>query len=133
MNVYVAAKYSHRGEAALLMHALRTQGHAITRDWTDEEDPPEDTSPETRQDFWALCAAADFDGVRTADVLILLHDPACRGAFVELGIALGLGVRVIVVGGRGNPATDCPIFVYLPDVEHVASVPEALKLLEARS
>lgn len=125
MNVYVAGRWTRRAEAWAVMRALEARGHRITHDWTVKEDNAEMPEGE-RQDYYALCAAADVDGVLDADAFVLLHDDACRGAFVELGIALAHGVRVIVVGGGTCPVTTAPIFYWLPEVEHVADVPQAL-------
>ena len=64
-------------------------------------------------------------------MLILLHDQAARGAFVELGLALAHGVRVVVVDGIGlHPSEQCPLFYYLPEVDHVRTVAEAIARVE---
>jgi hypothetical protein len=131
MRVYVATKWSRKDEAAEVMAALRGLGHEITHDWTLEADPG-DVSDEARRHYFGACAAADVDGVLDADVMLLLHDAACRGAFVELGVALAHGVKVLVVGGDGlDPAHGCPLFYYLPEVNHVPTVPEAVSLINA--
>jgi hypothetical protein len=129
VRVYVATKWSRRLDAWKVMNALRARGHEITHDWTVEEDPGQNTTPEARREFYGLCAAADVDGVLSADALVLLHDPGCRGAFVELGIALAHGVRVIVVDGDGHPEHTVPLFYFLPEVRHVASIEEAIGLV----
>lgn len=131
MNVYVAGKWSRRHEAAALAFRVMDRGHDITHHWWNEEDPPADTELGARREFYALCAAADVDAVLNADAMILLHDAGCRGAFVELGIALADGVRVIVIGGGKDPTADCPIFYFLPEVEHVATPEAALEALDA--
>ncbi len=126
--VYVGTKWSRRAEASEAMALLRARGHSITHDWTTEEDPG--TGVEAARAYYAECAAADVDGVLDADVFLLIHDPTCRGAFVELGIALAHGCRVIVVDGEGHPEHSVPIFYFLPEVEHVASVEAALQLID---
>jgi hypothetical protein len=129
MKVYVATKWNRRAEAREVMEDLREDGHAITHDWTGEEDPGPETDPDTRREFYGMCAAADVDGVLSAEVMVLLHDPACRGAFVELGVALANGTRVIVVDGDGHPEHSVPLFYFLPEVTHVASADEAVALV----
>ena len=62
-------------------------------------------------------AADDFEDVMTADVVINFTEPPRTtfnrgGRHVELGIALAIGARVIVIGYREN------IFHWLPQVEY---------------
>lgn len=130
MNVYVAGRWLRRAEAWDVMRSLEARGHRITHDWTVKEDNLGMSDVE-RSDYYALCAAADVDGVLDADAFVLLHDPGCRGAFVELGIALAHGVKVIVVGGGTCPVTTAPIFYWLPEVQHVGTVDEALDAVDA--
>jgi hypothetical protein len=66
----------------------------------------------------------DFDDVREADVCIAFTEPADGpqgrgGRHTELGIALALGQRVIIVGPREH------VFHCLPDVERYERWPEA--------
>jgi hypothetical protein len=130
MKFYVATKWNRKDEAKRVIAALQERGHEITHDWTEEEDSL-GLPDAARAEFYALCAADDVDGVLDADVMLLLHDAAARGAYVELGIALAHGVRVIVVDGLGHPAETCPIFYYLPEVRHVATMDEAIRWAEA--
>jgi hypothetical protein len=128
--VYVAGKWSRRGEVKAVMAQLRERGDIITHDWTDE-DSMDGASQLARDQHFARCAEADMVGVVNADWFILLHDPTCRGAFVELGAALAHGVKVVVVGGQAggaDPALSCPIFYWLREVQHVQTVEQALAL-----
>jgi hypothetical protein len=129
--IYVAGKWSRRGEVKAVMAQLRDLGHVITHDWTDEDELP-GASQAAKDAHFARCALADMAGVVNADWFILLHDPTCRGAFVELGAALAHGVRVVVVNGQAggaDPALSCPIFYWMPEVTHVQTVEQALALV----
>lgn len=129
MRVYVASKFENQNAVKKAMHMLRQQGHFVTHDWTVENaDGLEGT---VRDDYLAHCAQKDVDGVQTAEAILLLHQPNMRGAYIELGIALGRGKRVFVVDGLRDDWTRIPIFYRLPHVIHVASVEDAVEIMTA--
>lgn len=128
MKVYVAAKWEERERARNFMRSVRLLGHVITHDWTHETD--EGLSGAGRHRYLGSCATSDLQAVRDCDVLVLLHNPQCRGAYVELGIALGLAKVVIVVGSpRLESAEHLPVFYWLPSVLHAALEHTALAAL----
>jgi nucleoside 2-deoxyribosyltransferase len=96
MKVYVGAKYSERSVAKRLMNELRSQGHKITVDWTTH----------TNEDAKSLSSYAtdDVKGVRQADVAIFIMERQhkYKGCWVEVGVALGHGKRVIIIGNAGS-------------------------------
>ncbi len=102
MRVYVATKYENRVRAQEVMELLRELGHEITYDWT------------TNEQVSAQQAALDAQGVATADALIFIAEEAYAyaGAYVEMGIAIGRGIPVLVLGH----AIDACIFTKLPNV-----------------
>ena len=70
----------------------------------------------------------DFEDVRHADVCVAFTEAPDEaqgrgGRHAELGIALGLGHRVIVIGPREH------VFHCLPQIEHFESWDEARRLL----
>ena len=125
MRIYVAASSLERHTRARpAIRALERAGHTVTHDWTHSVDMLSDNclSSELR-----ACALDDFYGVHQADCLLLLSPMMpSKGAWVELGIALAGGKRVIVAG-----TCDC-IFTWLPGVEIVATDCEALARLGGR-
>jgi len=90
MRFYVATKFENLNEARLFMEALKYWGHEITHDWTVHE--TEDGH--SRREH----AVLDIDGVIKADALVLVWYPDMRGAFVEMGVALGLNKSVYLIG-----------------------------------
>lgn len=69
--------------------------------------------------FWQL----DIEEVKNADVLVVLpasHDPL-RGALVEVGVALGADVPVVLVGDYDSYGSwrHHPLVHKLPDLESV--------------
>jgi nucleoside 2-deoxyribosyltransferase len=95
VRVYFAARYSKRKKLRRYRKELERVGHSVTSRWLDEG------AEET-----AATATRDLDDIKSADLLILFSEqPRCRtrgGRFVEAGYALGLGRRVIAVGGVEN-------------------------------
>jgi hypothetical protein len=89
------------------------------------------TEPRARSEYtdadWRYLALLDQEDVLAADTLVCFTEPAEAGGnggrHVELGMALALGRRVIVIGRREH------IFHHLPGIEVVSSWPEAMRLL----
>lgn len=116
MKAYVASKFSRLTDVKRIVEKLRGIGVEVNADWTDHS-----ASGRTGTELLGYlreCAAADREGVRTADVLVMVHDPASRGGFVEYGMAAGLGKLLVVIGGRLDYPDRAPIFYALPDVHH---------------
>lgn len=91
-KVYVAAKFTEKDRVRALYTALKEAGHTITFDWT--------TGEVVGNELEAFRAAQnDLAGVHDADVVVLLPHAYSRGAYVELGYALALNKKIIVVGG----------------------------------
>ena len=102
IRVYIATKYEAGPRAAELAEVLTDLGHDITYEWWKNEQ------------FTAEQAAFDAEGVVTADALIFIAEEDYRyaGAYVEMGMALALGIPVLLLGH----AIDKCIFVKLPGV-----------------
>lgn len=119
MRVYLAARYSRRVEVAGYADDLRAAGHEVTSRWVAgvHEHPPDGVAADSVAHL-ALAAAVDVDDLVAADCLVSFTEPdgavvgrGRGGRHVELGMALGLGKRVIVAGFREN------VFCCLPQVE----------------
>lgn len=93
MKIYVAAASAEIERASAFMQFVRELGHDITHDWVPElraQSVPESQLPVAVR---RASAQADLDGVRRADLLVVLvpHEAVpSRGTWVELGYALGL-------------------------------------------
>lgn len=121
MRVYIAAQYPRRNEMRQVAGILKHNGIGVTSRWLEENLPLgtqlPDIGPSDLRDF----AEIDSQDIRDADALVLFsEDPLVglpRGTHhTEFGYALGLGKRVIVIGGYEN------VFHYLPEVVHYASL-----------
>ena len=75
-------------------------------------------SPENAKEFWVH----DLEDVAEADILMVLapglSDGVLRGALVEVGAALALGIPVILIGG-GDP--NLGTWQYHPDITTVTN------------
>lgn len=102
MKIYVAGKWSERDKVKSIMETLESKGHTITCDWT-KHIAPEGITKNTdwAQNGHKTYAEEDLDGVRLCDVLVAyMPTPEIfyKGAWIEIGIALGLNKKVIIIG-----------------------------------
>ena len=69
-----------------------------------------------------LCARDDYNDLRDADALVLLDGVSSTGGkWVELGMAIALGKKIIFVREDANLLTNPPVFCSLPEVIWVSS------------
>ncbi len=119
-SVYVA---SHCPKAANeAVSQLRQDMFSVVSTWHDLEFNP--TSSHTESDR-ADIAARDAKEVAEADALVLVAGPEkySGGKFVEAGIAIGLGKRVVVLGRREN------MLLWLPGIACVSDKSELAEAL----
>ncbi len=108
MKFYVAGKFQDRKNVRKLMDKIQDLGHAITYDWTIDE--------ENAEGYPILNTLNDTRGVQICDTYVgrFIKKNRYRGALVEFGIALGLGKRICIIG---HEADEC-IFTNHPSVQH---------------
>jgi nucleoside 2-deoxyribosyltransferase len=106
-RVYVAAPWLDRASAAEVATILECNGYHITHKWWIFEGAEEDTSWEFKQ----ICARQDMEGVRTADVVVLLNTQKSEGKATEQGMAIAYGIPIIVLGDKN---LRCNIFQTMP-------------------
>lgn len=120
VKVYVA---SHCRWAALhVAEVLNRQGHSITSRWHYKAFNLTETH--TVEERFEI-AQEDYDDVKSADYLVLVagSEKYPGGKFVETGIAIGLGKKVIVIGRREN------MLIWLPEIDQVQTPEEAVHLI----
>lgn len=119
MNIYIAAPWVRRADAAEAKRRVQDAGHRVTAHWIDghfDETPSVDNLGDQ--------ASQDWQDVEDSDVLILLNLEMSAGKATELGIALVNGLRILLVGPRqGN------VFHNLSEVEQFDTLTEALDAL----
>src|SRR3990167_6753636 len=102
MKVYLAGDFDRRAELFEVAERLVGQGHDITSLWlwTDGDVP----SVQLDADATEGCALRDLRDVEAAQVVVLFtrETDGRGGKDTELGYALGLGKRLVIVGTRRN-------------------------------
>ncbi len=111
---YLATRKDRAAEANALEKALKTRGWERSFAWTGQDG--------SDQDAHSKIAVAELEGVREADVLIVLL-PGGYGTHVEIGAALALGKPVILhAPDRNTLETPYPcVFHYHPGVRLLVS------------
>ena len=106
MKIYVAGKWEDRTRVSEIMQILRDIGFEITCDWTDHKYADEAYPRQYCMD--------DTQGVKDADLYlgIFVDEYNYRGALVEMGIAIGVGIPVWLFGDKA----DSCIFSHHPSV-----------------
>ncbi len=132
MKFYIAASFDLKEEVKQLYALLESHGHEITKDWTDHIG----TAPEEREEKRQLVeryAVEDIDGVRAADVFVILSaGPVGTGRYIELGAAiqshLEKGIPQIYVVGNDTAHS---LFYYHPSVKQRDTIEVVLAELAA--
>lgn len=112
MKIYIASSLSNMAEVRRLRDELILLGHEITYDWT-EHGPAPDRLPE-------ICEK-EMVGVTYADLVFVIL-PGGKGTHVELGLALGWDIPIVLVSNTEeaiNPHPDSCAFYWNPLVAHV--------------
>ena len=121
MKIYVASRWEDRETTQEAMKTLISAGHTITTDWTTHDYPEKDVHKHLQE-----YAIADIEGVKNADVVVLLaiSTPDYRGgATGEMTAAIALGKQVYLIGH----SMDGCIFTNHPLVRRINSIEECLK------
>ena len=116
--IYLTGAPTERARLLGFKRALEELGHEVTSTWL-RDDRIHAADREQR----GLWAATDFADITACDVVLLAAVGANSSAWVELGVGLAGGKRIIVVG---PPLND---FCCLPDVENFMFWPDAVNAL----
>jgi hypothetical protein len=115
MKIYVACHSLERGKQ--VAEVLELKGHEIVSRWLNE--PFNKTGTYSLSERHRI-ASMDADDVSSCDCLVLVSGPDkySGGKFVEAGIAMGLGKRVVVLGFREN------MLLYHPGIQEIEQISE---------
>ena len=126
-SAYLAARYSRREELCRYRADVEDRGIKVPARWLNGNHQIDDAglSVEAAREERERFAAEDFADVTGADLLIAFTEAprssnSRGGRHVELGIALGRGMPVVLVGPREN------VFCCLPQVTVYATWDAAL-------
>jgi nucleoside 2-deoxyribosyltransferase len=118
-RVYLAGSWKDIVPMGKLKQQFIAAGIDVISDWTERE-ADEDQTLVSRQN----AALLDFEQVRQCNTLVIVNAMKSEGKASEMGMALALGKRVILIGPR-----DTNVFYDLPQVEQVATISAAIELL----
>lgn len=126
MKIYIAAPWKTRSEMPEIASKLEAQGHTITKKWWDVEDVAEESAraPEVLRQQ----AVDDFEGVRTADLVLVINSAKSEGKAFEQGVAVAHSKPIIIVGKRGEFSAN--VFHYLDSYRWTETVEGALDILK---
>jgi nucleoside 2-deoxyribosyltransferase len=120
MKFFVSGKVGDDNITKTVMKALKNAGHEITFDWTTIEHlRPYDENATACRD----AAVSESRGVKNADVLVIIAHNKGIGMYVELGIAIGLGIPIRVV----TKVESQTMFFHHPLVKKVSDIDEVIK------
>lgn len=119
MKFFVSGKLGLEERAREAMNALRDAGHQITFDWTSigHLRPYDENILACRE-----AAVRECNGVKEANVLVIIAHNEGVGMYVELGMAIGVGIPVRVVTSEESPS----VFLHHPLVKKVNSIREVI-------
>lgn len=121
MKIYIAAPWIDREAMPAIATRFENDGHTITHKWWEAENTPE--SPEAVK-IHSGHAFDDWNGVVSADTLVLLNTSKSEGKAVEQGLAIASDIPIVAVGQRG--ALSKNVFHYLPCYTWVDDIEGAL-------
>lgn len=120
-KIYLAGKF-HDEQMPSRMADLIKLGFSITHDWTVNKDVP-----------MVEAAVLDINGVKECNTLIAVMDDenySYRGTFTEIGCAIGLGKRIIIVNPNKNADCVSNCFYHHPRIEYCTSLMDACNLVQ---
>lgn len=110
MQVYIGSGFYNIENVRYVRDRLNGYGHHVTYDWTQNE---------RADSFESLRAIGESErsAILQSDVVIILL-PAGKGSHIELGIALGAGVPVVLHDSTGemDAFESTSTFYHLPEV-----------------
>jgi len=121
---YVAGKFSDSEKIQNIQKDLREIGYTITHDWTTKNTG---LSPKE-------CATLDIEGVKQSHLLFVLMDDnqySYRGTFTEIGCAIGLNKKIIVVCPEERAICRTNCFFHHPSIKHVTDINDGLQIAKS--
>lgn len=118
MNIYIACPYPERHYALVVRKFCLGRGWQVCARWLDpsHDGLPAFQTPELQR----IDALEDMQDIASCDVMLVLSplgyaERGTGGRHVELGIAIGLGKRIVLLGDPTNVFHRLPSIVVIPD------------------
>jgi nucleoside 2-deoxyribosyltransferase len=139
MKIYVAGKWTEPEKVNYIQQKCIELGHKITHDWTKFEPIKRlcDLTEEEEKKYDINCAILDIEAVQECDFVIAImddHEYAYRGTFTEIGCALGLNKKIIIMCPQDTNEkkfycrTNC--FFHHPIIWNVHNIDDIFNLLD---
>lgn len=120
MKFFVSGKVGVENNAKSAMKTLQDAGHQITFDWTTIEHlKPYDKNASASRE----AAVQESQGIKNADVLILITHNKGIGMYIELGIAIGIGIPIRIITNVESRS----MFFHHPLIKKVNNIDEVIK------
>ena len=128
MKFYIASKLENYEQVMSLAGLLKSSGWEHTYDWT-----VHGSIKETNIETLKLIGQKEYDGVKNADIIIVLT-PQGRGTHVELGMAIALN-KVVYICHEDAKYFQCndntSTFYWLANVHHfIGGIGELAKKMQ---
>ena len=113
IKVYLAAPFDQQETIRELRDNIHQQDYRVrvVSRWHDmfPKYPPE-----------ATCAMVDLEDIRASDVVVInaIGESTKGGMWVELGVAIGLGKRIVYVGEKSSVFTHLQFLTHVPEYEY---------------
>lgn len=121
MKFYVASSFKNIPMVRAVSESLRSSGHHLTYDWTQNE------RASTATDLERI-GQEERKAILEADVVIVLL-PGGKGSHVELGLALALEKSIYLYSEAPLSMSESTTFYHLPEVRHVTGTLDEFLLL----
>jgi nucleoside 2-deoxyribosyltransferase len=117
VKIYLASKYHTKPRMARYAKELRAVGHQVVSRWHDA----------TKSVGWREAAVRDTHDVNKCDILVMFTRPfsPSGGRHVELGLALAMRKRVLLIGRKREN-----VFQDYPGVRRVVDWKDGKMILE---
>lgn len=120
MRIYIAAPWIRKDDAKIVKQQLEQAGFTVTSRWIAFH--CDNSAYEHPDGVMQLEAQNNVEDLRNSDALLYMRWEKSEGKATELGIALMLGLKVFVVGGRHDN-----VFLHMPEVLVVNTVEQFIE------
>lgn len=128
-RIYIAAPWIERKKIPTISAEVEAIGHVIPHKWWEVENAQEGF--ESSKSSLREQAFKDLNGVKSAQIILLINAAMSEGKSVEQGLALADSKPILAVGKLGELSKN--VFHYLPFYHWVDTVEDALKVLQTIS
>lgn len=120
MKFYIAGRTSQAKNIKQMMEIILEKGHQISFDWTSTADIKRPYSEHVTE--VETMSIGEIEGIKQADIFIIIGDESGTGMYVEMGVAIASGTKIYAIGAYN----DVTVFHFHPNVIRKDSFAEVL-------